>query len=107
MTCFKCHWNHGQPPGEAAEPGGEVVSVLPIAWAPDLLLSSERLREDWTHDWLWNPPATYPGTSMPANFANTPPEYQAQFPGSSSGEQVQAVLDWLYNLDRLTTGSQN
>jgi hypothetical protein len=107
VTCFKCHWNHGLPPGEAPEEGGDAVSVLPIAWAPDLAFTRDRLREDWTHDWLWNPPAIYPGTSMPANFANTPPEYQQQFPGSSSGEQVQAVLDWLYNLDRIAPPAQN
>jgi hypothetical protein len=44
---------------------------------------------------------------MPVNFANTPPMYQDQFPGSSSGDQVQAVLDWLYNLDRLTPPAEN
>jgi hypothetical protein len=44
---------------------------------------------------------------MPAGFANTPPDYQAQFPGSSSADQVQAVLDWLYNLDRLAPIAQN
>lgn len=107
VTCFKCHWNHGTPPGEALEEGGDVVAVLPIAWAPDLAHSRDRLREDWTHDWLWNPSAAYPGTSMPAGFANTPPDYQAQFPGSSSADQVQAVLDWLYNLDRLAPIAQN
>ncbi len=107
VNCFKCHWNHGSPPGEAAEPGGEIIPVLPIAWAPDLAHARDRLREDWAHDWLWNPPAVYPGTSMPVNFSNTPPLYQDQFPGSSSADQVQAVLDWLYNLDRLAPPAQN
>ena len=107
VNCFTCHWNQGMPPGEAAEPGGEVVPVLPIAWAPDLAHARDRLREDWSHDWMWNPSAIYPGTSMPVNFANTPPMYQDHFPGSSSGDQVQAVLDWLYNLDRLTPPAEN
>ena len=44
---------------------------------------------------------------MPVNFSNTPPLYQDQFPGSSSADQVQAVLDWLYNLDRLAPPAQN
>jgi hypothetical protein len=107
VNCFTCHWNQGMPPGEAAEPGGEVVPGLPIAWAPDLAHTRDRLREDWSHDWMWNPSAIYPGTSMPVNFANTPPMYQDHFPGSSSGDQVQAVLDWLYNLDRLTPPAEN
>ena len=107
VTCFKCHWNHGTPPGEAAEPGGEVVPVLPIAWAPDLALSRDRLREDWTHDWFWKPPLTYPGTAMPENFANSPPQYQEVYPGSSNEDQIQAVLDWLYNFDKVSLSTQN
>lgn len=107
VNCFKCHWNNGTPPGEAAEPGGEIIPVLPLAWAPDLAHAESRLREDWSHDWLWNPSAIYPGTSMPNNFGNTPPMYQEQYPGSSSEDQVQAVLDWLYNLDRLEASAQN
>ena len=26
---FKCHWNNGTPPGEAAEPGGEIIPCFP------------------------------------------------------------------------------
>lgn len=101
--CFTCHWNNGQAPGE---PGAE-TGALPIAWAPDLVHTKERLREEWTHDWLWNPSAIYPGTSMPANFAGSPPEWQEQYPGSDNDDQIQAVLDWLYNYDQVSTGAQN
>jgi cbb3-type cytochrome oxidase cytochrome c subunit len=66
----------------------------------------ERLREDWTEEWLWNPGTTYPGTSMPANFLGDPPQYQAVYPNSTNNDQVQAVLDWLFNLDRLAPISQ-
>jgi cytochrome c2 len=101
--CFTCHWNDGQAPGDP----GAGAGVLPIAWAPDLVHTKDRLREDWTHDWLWNPSAIYPGTSMPANFAGSPPEWQDQYPGSDNDDQIQAVLDWLYNFDQIATGAQN
>jgi hypothetical protein len=102
-NCFTCHWNNGQAPGDPGAGSG----ALPIAWAPDLVHSRERLREDWTHDWLWNPSAIYPGTSMPANFAGSPPEWQEQYPGSDNDDQIQAVLDWLYNFDQISSGAQN
>jgi mono/diheme cytochrome c family protein len=90
-NCYQCHFHEGQAPDQVG---------TPIAWAPDLSLARERLREDWTRDWLWGPNLVYPGTSMPANFVADPPEYQALYPDSSNAEQIQAVLDWLYNFDR-------
>jgi hypothetical protein len=37
---------------------------------------------------------------MPANFQGDPPQYQNVYPDSSNEQQIQAVLDWLYNMDR-------
>ena len=99
--CFQCHFKDGEDALDRSD------GVLPIAWAPDLAHTRERLREDWTHDWLWWPSPIYPGTSMPANFAGNPPEWQEQFPGSDNADQVQAVLDWLYNYDQISTDTQN
>ena len=62
------------PAGHAARPAD------PIAWAPDLVLTHERLREDWVARWLTDPGRIYPGTSMPANFPGDPPQYQAIYP---------------------------
>jgi len=90
-NCYQCHFHDGSMPDQAG---------TPIAWAPDLSLTRERLREDWTRDWLWGPNLIYPGTSMPANFLADPPAYQALYPDSNNAEQVQAVLDWLYNFER-------
>ena len=98
VNCLQCHWLNGQGPSQME---------APIAWAPDLGLARERLREDWVEAWLWNPALIYPGTAMPANFASPTPQYQESYPNSNNAQQVQAVLDWLFNLDRLPVDSQN
>jgi hypothetical protein len=90
-NCYQCHFHDGTAPDQAG---------TPIAWAPDLSLTRERLREDWTQDWLWGPNLIYPGTSMPSNFLGDPPEYQALYPDSENVDQIQVVLDWLYNFER-------
>ncbi len=96
-NCYQCHFHEGKAPDQ---------KEAPISWAPDLGRVRERLREDWTAEWLWNPAVTYPGTSMPANFLGDPPQYQQVYPNSSNSDQVQAVLDWMFNLDRLAPISQ-
>lgn len=94
VNCFQCHFRLGTPP-----------PADPIAWAPDLERVRERLREDWVRDWLINPAVVYPGTAMPANFASVPPQYQDRYPNSTNADQVQVVLEWLYNFDRMYMGS--
>jgi cytochrome c2 len=89
--CVQCHFVNGQGPG-----GG---SALPIQWAPDLKNTHERLREDWVHKWIENPGKVYPGTSMPVNFPADKESHQALFPGPAD-VQIQALLDWLYNMGR-------
>ena len=98
VVCFKCHWLNGAPPEQ---------KDAPSAWAPDLGLARERLRPDWTRDWLWNPPLKYPGTAMAVNFGSEDPLYQEQFPESSNAQQIEAVLDWLYTLDRSEGAAKN
>jgi cytochrome c2 len=95
VNCFQCHFRMGRPP--VAEP---------IAWAPDLDLTRERLREDWVRDWLADPAKIYPGTAMPANFTSVPPQYQEHYPGSHNADQIRVVLEWLYNLDRVSMKPQ-
>jgi cytochrome c2 len=92
-NCFSCHFLNGAAPTNDA----------PIAWAPDLALTRERLREEWTQIWLSDPGRVYPGTSMPANFSG--PAW-SQWPGLSTEEQREAVLDWLYNADRPGLGAR-
>jgi cytochrome c2 len=96
-NCYQCHFHNDQPPDQKESP---------IAWAPDLARAHERLREGWTEDWLWNPGLVYPGTSMPGNFQGDPPQYQQAYPNSTNADQVQVVLDWLFNLDRTVPAAQ-
>ena len=96
VNCYQCHFRLGAAP--AADP---------IAWAPDLALTHERLREDWVLEWLRDPQSIYPGTSMPGNFAGDPPQYQDKYPNSNNEQQLQVVLEWLFNFDRVYMGSQN
>ncbi|MCB9903313.1 MAG: c-type cytochrome [Planctomycetes bacterium] len=98
VNCYQCHWHSGLAPEQQG---------TPIAWAPDLANARERLREDWVHDWLWNPSLIYPGTAMPANFAGDPAGYQETYPESTNADQIQAVMDWLYNLDRIPAENKN
>jgi len=93
VNCFQCHFRLGQPP-----------PADPIGWAPDLNLTRERLREAWVKDWLMDPSLVYPGTAMPANFSGDPPQYQEHYPNSTNAQQVQVVLEWLYNFDRMYIG---
>jgi mono/diheme cytochrome c family protein len=82
VNCMQCHFLLGAPPSQE-----------PIAWAPDLFHARDRLRQDWVEEWLINPIRVYPGTAMPDNFPF--PEQ----PGEER-EQVRAVVDFLFNLDR-------
>ena len=88
VNCYQCH------------PNGTTYVETPISWAPSLDVVSARLRPDWVREWLWNPPATYVGTAMAVNFGSDEPQYQAQYPSSTNAEQIDAVMDWLYNKDR-------
>ena len=96
VNCYQCHFHSGAMPDQ---------KDAPIAWAPDLSYARERLREDYVNDWLVNPGLIYPGTAMPANFAADPPQYQETYPDSTNAQQVEAVLDFLYNYDRAPTPS--
>ena len=88
-NCVQCHFLSGDPP----------TAEGPIAWAPDLSLTRERLRPDWTREWLTDPGKIYPGTAMPANFPPDEAVWQDLLPAPSR-EQIEAVLLWLFNLDR-------
>jgi cytochrome c2 len=86
-NCVQCHYLRGTPPTQDS----------PIAWAPDLDHARERLRPDWVREWLTDPARVYPGTAMPANFAGSQWQELLAVPGA---QQIEAVLLWLFNLDR-------
>ena len=82
-------------------PAGNEVPTRPAAdLAPDLNLAADRLRPQWVVDWLLDPQAIAPGTSMPG-FYN---DGETQFPGVLDGDvesQLQAFRDHLF----LTVGN--
>jgi len=88
-NCVQCHFLRGDPP----------TQETPVAWAPDLDHTRQRLRPEWTRQWLIDPGKIYPGTAMPANFQLDQLQWQEYLPAPSR-EQIEAVLLWLYNLDR-------
>jgi hypothetical protein len=88
-NCVQCHFLRGNDPTQST----------PLAWAPDLDNARERLRPDWVHEWLTDPARSYPGTSMPANFPADQTQWQELLPAPSA-QQIEAVLTWLFNLDR-------
>jgi cytochrome c2 len=88
-NCVQCHFLRGDPP----------TQETPVAWAPDLDLTRDRLRPDWVREWLTDPSRIYPGTAMPANFPSDQTQWQELYPAPSR-EQIEAVVTWLFNLDR-------
>ena len=95
--CLKCH-NIGDLKAENAS-------------GPPLDLTAERLRPEWTREWISNPNRMFPyNPLMPQNFANDQKEkvgyreiskqWLDSFYGSP-GEQAQAVRDALMDLPEL------
>ena len=84
VNCASCHVRGDKTPdGEPAD------------WAPDLLLSKERLKPDWIESWLLDPQIIQPGTKMPKFFREG--TFQDIFPGTPE-EQSEAIKDLLMNL---------
>jgi cbb3-type cytochrome oxidase cytochrome c subunit len=86
-SCLKCH-SVGPVQAEGAQ-------------GPNLMLSADRLRPEWTLEWLANPVRlfSYP-PQMPQNFAKDAVEWQDSFAGSPI-EQARAARDVLMDLPRI------
>jgi mono/diheme cytochrome c family protein len=78
---------------------------IEVPKAPNLALAAERLRPEWTRNWIANPTRLFPySPAMPSNFPNDPKEIQSRklsFVGSPL-ETVEAVRDVLMDLPRLS-----
>ena len=85
--CVKCHLL-----GSYSPPGN------PKALAPQLERVHERLRPDYTHDWIANPKRFLPYTGMPVNIPRNQPVSQDLYAGSSE-QQVDALTDLLMHFD--------
>lgn len=84
VNCASCHVR-----------GDKTPDGDPADWAPDLLLSKERLKPDWIKSWLLDPQIIQPGTKMPKFFREG--TFQDIFPGTPE-EQSEAIKDLLMNL---------
>ena len=56
-ACSNCHFYGSQKPKQAA-----------LTWAPNLVLTKERLRPEWLLELFSNPQNVIPGTKMPAPY---------------------------------------
>jgi cytochrome c2 len=88
--CIKCHLL-----GDF-DPAGSVR-----AKAPQLSDVYQRLRPEWTLDWIANPKRIMPYTGMPVNVPYGKPVSQELYRGDSE-QQLAAVVDLLLNWNRFT-----
>jgi mono/diheme cytochrome c family protein len=86
-SCLKCH------------SVGPIQAEGPIG--PNLILSADRLRPEWTLQWLANPKRLFTyAPLMPQNFSRDGVEWQDSFAGSPL-EQARAARDVLMDLPRI------
>jgi mono/diheme cytochrome c family protein len=86
-SCLKCH-SVGTLQAEGAS-------------GPNLMLSADRLRPEWTLEWLANPKRLFSyQTLMPQNFAKDAVEWQDSFAGQPL-DQARAARDVLMDLPRI------
>lgn len=67
------------------------------AQAPNLYLAKRRLRPSWTHDWMMNPQAFLPYTTMP-NFWEDGVSQNEEILGGDPKKQVQALVKYIYEI---------
>ena len=86
LQCARCH-----PTDDGPLPPGVTAADL----APNLMISSERLRPQWVLDWIFDPQGIAPGTRMPTYFD----QGQSPLPEVLGGDveaQIEAVRDHLF-----------
>ena len=86
LQCQSCH-----PTSDAIPPG-----KTPDDLAPNLQLSSRRLRPEWVLQWIADPQKIFPGTRMPAFFAPGQPNPFKEILGGDSQKQIKAIRDHLF-----------
>src|SRR5207244_12623288 len=79
--CQSCH-----PIGNTIPPGKG-----PEDLAPNLQLASQRLRPEWILQWLADPQKIFPGTRMPAFFAEGQPNPFPDILGGEKQKQIKAT----------------
>ena len=96
-ACNNCHFYGEEKPKQAA-----------LTWAPNLVLTKERLRPEWLVEWFVNPQDVMPGTKMPAPYI--PTEEPAGSIREVWGRDIakistdstllyKALIDWMWGMD--------
>jgi len=96
-ACINCHFYGPMKPRQDA-----------LTWAPNLVLTKERLRPEWLIEWFNNPQSVMPGTKMPAPYIpvdepiNDVEEYWgpevASFVGDTTA-MFYGLVDWMWGLE--------
>ena len=95
-ACINCHFYGEMKPRQDA-----------LTWAPNLVLTKDRLRPEWLIDWFNDPQTVMPGTKMPAPYIPVDEpipdvkEYWgnevASFVGDTTG-MLYGLIDWMWGL---------
>jgi len=96
-ACINCHFYGSMKPRQDL-----------LTWAPNLVLTKERLRPEWLIEWFNNPQSVMPGTKMPAPYIpvdepiNDVIEYWgpevAAFVGDTTA-MLYGLVDWMWGLE--------
>ena len=86
FECWKCH-----------QQGDKKPQGPPEDWAPDLLISSQRLKAEWIVGWLRDPQRLMPGTEMPAYFTDSDSGPEGILDGDEE-KQIRAIRDFILSL---------
>ncbi len=87
FDCWSCHQQGGKKPDKPKE-----------EWAPDLLISSRRLKPEWVVRWVSDPQKLIPGTKMPTFFedAESGPD---EILGGDEKKQIAAIAENIFSLN--------
>ncbi|MFB3062348.1 MAG: c-type cytochrome [Candidatus Binatia bacterium] len=86
FDCWSCH-----------QKGKKKPEGLTEGWAPDLEISSQRLRPDWIVQWLQAPQKLVPGTKMPTYFEG-PDSGPDEILGGDETKQTYAIVEYILSL---------
>ncbi len=86
FDCWSCHQKGEKKPEGPTE-----------GWAPDLEISSRRLRRDWIVQWLQDPQKLLPGTKMPTYFEG-PDSGPDEIFGGDETKQINAITEYILSL---------
>jgi hypothetical protein len=96
-ACINCHFYGAEKPKQDA-----------LTWAPNLVLTKERLRPEWLVEWFINPQDVMPGTKMPAPYIPTEePQNSIREVWGSDVAQIsrdstklyKSLIDWMWGME--------